>query len=91
VKRANDELVGTPSDTNSPWSLYFPPPALCTDNGVMAAWTGIEKFQKGQVEKVNEFNSSEFEPIARWPIGPAISKEDVAMFRKRTSSSAKTQ
>jgi tRNA A37 threonylcarbamoyltransferase TsaD len=27
--------------------LIFPPPALCTDNGVMVAWAGIEKLQLG--------------------------------------------
>lgn len=27
--------------------LVFPPPALCTDNGVMVAWAGIEKLQLG--------------------------------------------
>ena len=27
--------------------LIFPPPQLCTDNGVMAAWAGIEKLNLG--------------------------------------------
>jgi N6-L-threonylcarbamoyladenine synthase len=28
-------------------NLVFPPPKLCTDNGVMAAWAGIEKLNLG--------------------------------------------
>ena len=27
----------------------FPPPRLCTDNGVMIAWAGLEALREGQV------------------------------------------
>ncbi|KAL0429030.1 UNVERIFIED_CONTAM: putative tRNA N6-adenosine threonylcarbamoyltransferase, mitochondrial [Sesamum radiatum] len=30
--------------------LVCPPPSLCTDNGVMIAWTGIEHFQMGRYD-----------------------------------------
>eukprot|EP01038_Epipyxis_sp_PR26KG_P004396 gene4396-6217_t len=44
--------------------LVFPPPSLCTDNGVMAAWAGIEKL------KLNISNEIiDQEPVPRWPLG----------------------
>jgi N6-L-threonylcarbamoyladenine synthase len=30
--------------------LVCPPPKLCTDNGVMIAWTGIEHFIAGRFD-----------------------------------------
>ncbi|CAM9879778.1 unnamed protein product, partial [Choristocarpus tenellus] len=30
-----------------PWKLVVPPTRLCTDNGVMVAWAGIERLRKG--------------------------------------------
>ncbi|MCH93165.1 putative glycoprotease 1 -like, partial [Trifolium medium] len=30
--------------------LVCPPPRLCTDNGVMVAWTGIEHFRVGRYD-----------------------------------------
>lgn len=29
-------------------SAVFPPPALCTDNGVMVAWNGLERWRRGR-------------------------------------------
>jgi len=29
------------------WDIFIPPSRLCTDNGVMVAWAGIEKFKRG--------------------------------------------
>jgi N6-L-threonylcarbamoyladenine synthase len=43
-----------------------PPPSLCTDNGVMIAWAGIEKLKKGQLD------SLDFKPRPRWPLGEKI-------------------
>ena len=43
-----------------------PPIALCTDNGAMIAWAGIEKFQKGQ------FASLDFKPRPRWPLSTGL-------------------
>lgn len=42
-----------------------PPPVLCTDNGAMIAWAGIEKFHK------QRFSSLNFQPKPRWPLGEA--------------------
>ena len=44
------------------WEFYVPPPRLCTDNGVMAAWAGVEKLKCG-VSDVAE----EQEVYARYP------------------------
>lgn len=49
--------------------LIFPPPSLCTDNGVMAAWAGIEKLKMGIS---NEINNQEV--VARWPLGLPLLK-----------------
>eukprot|EP00520_Triparma_pacifica_P009825 CAMPEP_0118653846 /NCGR_PEP_ID=MMETSP0785-20121206/12051_1 /TAXON_ID=91992 /ORGANISM="Bolidomonas pacifica, Strain CCMP 1866" /LENGTH=416 /DNA_ID=CAMNT_0006546421 /DNA_START=140 /DNA_END=1390 /DNA_ORIENTATION=- len=29
------------------WEMFTPEPRLCTDNGVMAAWAGVEKLKEG--------------------------------------------
>jgi N6-L-threonylcarbamoyladenine synthase len=39
-----------------------PPIRLCTDNGVMIAWAGLERFQKGYVDELD------FKPRPRWPL-----------------------
>lgn len=39
-----------------------PPIRLCTDNGVMIAWAGLERFQKGYTD------SLDFKPRPRWPL-----------------------
>jgi hypothetical protein len=57
--------------------LVFPPPKLCTDNGVMVAWTGIEKIFKGISDAVD---GADAEVIARWPLGTII--EDPELFKK---------
>lgn len=42
--------------------LVVPPPALCTDNAVMIAWAGIERFRLGLTDPLD------IEPKARWPL-----------------------
>jgi N6-L-threonylcarbamoyladenine synthase len=42
--------------------LVVPPPALCTDNGVMIAWAGIEKLRLGLTDTLD------FAPRPRWPL-----------------------
>lgn len=44
--------------------LITPAPALCTDNGAMIAWTGIERLRLGLT---NDFS---FAPRPRWPLDP---------------------
>jgi N6-L-threonylcarbamoyladenine synthase len=39
-----------------------PPIKYCTDNGVMIAWAGLERFAKGYT------NSLDFKPRPRWPL-----------------------
>jgi len=52
------------STANQPLQLIFPPIKLCTDNGVMPAWTGIEKLLQGISD-----DPREPEVVARWPLG----------------------
>lgn len=44
------------------WAFYAPPNHLCTDNGAMVAWTGLEYFIKGKGSDLN------FAPRPRWPL-----------------------
>lgn len=39
-----------------------PPIRFCTDNGVMVAWAGLERFRKGYT------NALDFKPRPRWPL-----------------------
>lgn len=39
-----------------------PPIRFCTDNGVMIAWAGLERFKKGLI------SSLDFKPRPRWPL-----------------------
>jgi len=45
--------------------LIVPPPPLCTDNGVMIAWAGVERFSLGFVDDLA------VRARARWPLDPA--------------------
>lgn len=44
--------------------LVAPPPALCTDNGAMIAWAGVERLRLGLVDGLD------FAPRPRWPLDP---------------------
>ncbi|MDH7798479.1 MULTISPECIES: tRNA (adenosine(37)-N6)-threonylcarbamoyltransferase complex transferase subunit TsaD [unclassified Beijerinckia] len=44
--------------------LVMPPPDLCTDNGAMIAWTGIERLRAGFEDGMD------FAPKPRWPLDP---------------------
>jgi N6-L-threonylcarbamoyladenine synthase len=44
------------------FSLMVPPAGLCTDNGAMVAWAGIERLQLGLTSPLN------FAPRPRWPL-----------------------
>ena len=43
-------------------SVIVPPPGLCTDNGAMVAWAGLEKYRLGFTD------SLDFKPRPRWPL-----------------------
>lgn len=45
--------------------LIIPPPALCTDNGVMVAWAGAERFALGAADGLD------FIARPRWPLDSA--------------------
>jgi N6-L-threonylcarbamoyladenine synthase len=42
--------------------LVAPPPALCTDNGAMIAWAGLERLELGLTDPLD------LAPLARWPL-----------------------
>ena len=42
--------------------LVVPPPGLCTDNGVMIAWAGVERLQRGLTDELD------FKARPRWPL-----------------------
>ncbi|MGH7072683.1 MAG: tRNA (adenosine(37)-N6)-threonylcarbamoyltransferase complex transferase subunit TsaD [Stellaceae bacterium] len=42
-----------------------PPPWLCTDNGAMIAWAGLERLRLGLVDDLD------FAPRPRWPLDPS--------------------
>jgi hypothetical protein len=45
----------------------FPPLSLCTDNGVMPAWAGVEKIFLGLSDDIESQ-----EVVPRWPLGSRI-------------------
>ncbi|KAL8495624.1 hypothetical protein ACS0TY_019661 [Phlomoides rotata] len=52
--------------------LVCPPPGLCTDNGVMIAWTGIEHFRMGRYDPpppACEPDDAVLDLRPRWPLG----------------------
>ena len=52
--------------------LVIPPPALCTDNGVMVAWAGAERLALGATDGLD------FAARPRWPLDAAGMKLDAA-------------
>ncbi|EEF50357.1 O-sialoglycoprotein endopeptidase, putative [Ricinus communis] len=52
--------------------LVCPPSSLCTDNGVMVAWTGIEHFRIGRFDPPPPADEPEdimYDLRPRWPLG----------------------
>ncbi|XP_038645095.1 tRNA N6-adenosine threonylcarbamoyltransferase, mitochondrial isoform X2 [Scyliorhinus torazame] len=54
------------------FSLHYPPPKLCTDNGIMIAWNGIEKLRAG-IDVVHKPEGIRYEPKA--PLGINFSEQ----------------
>nr|XP_043624522.1 probable tRNA N6-adenosine threonylcarbamoyltransferase, mitochondrial [Erigeron canadensis] len=57
--------------------LVCPPPSLCTDNGVMIAWTGIENFRLGRYDPpppAVEPEDCQLDLRPRWPLGEEYSR-----------------
>jgi N6-L-threonylcarbamoyladenine synthase len=46
--------------------LVAPPVKLCTDNGAMIAWAGLERLRLGQTDALD------FRPRPRWPLDPGV-------------------
>jgi len=61
--------AGLESATHSAgFSLYVPPPALCTDNAVMVAWAGAIWLARGRADPLDT------PARARWPLDPHAPK-----------------
>ena len=45
--------------------FVLPPPRLCTDNGVMVAWAGLERLSLGLIDDLG------VAARARWPLDPS--------------------
>lgn len=62
---ANETLRGALADLAAKNDMRFaaPPISLCTDNAVMIAWAGLERFATGKTDPLDTA------PKARWPLG----------------------
>ncbi|KAM3962360.1 tRNA N6-adenosine threonylcarbamoyltransferase, mitochondrial [Aphomia sociella] len=54
------------------YMVYRPPSRLCTDNGVMVAWNGVEKFRR-KSGIVSDIDLSDITPVA--PLGKSLINE----------------
>jgi N6-L-threonylcarbamoyladenine synthase len=53
---------------SSDLAFVAPPPGLCTDNGAMVAWAGLERLRLGLVDGLDA-------PVRpRWPLGEALTE-----------------
>lgn len=64
---ANQELRSrlTVAARENGYNFVAPPLGLCTDNGAMIAWAGLERFRLGHCDGLD------FAPRPRWPLDPA--------------------
>eukprot|EP00658_Telonema_sp_P-2_P030278 TRINITY_DN22892_c0_g1_i2.p1 TRINITY_DN22892_c0_g1~~TRINITY_DN22892_c0_g1_i2.p1 ORF type:complete len:181 (-),score=30.21 TRINITY_DN22892_c0_g1_i2:70-612(-) len=74
-KRVRAELARVATEHGL--EFLVPPGRLCVDNGVMVAWTGIERLKKGLGEKppTNLAKAGLFAEVRpRWALGPRDSR-----------------
>ncbi len=50
------------------FEVVFPPPSLCSDNGAMIAWTGVEYFRENR-GVCDDPEALRYHP--QWPLGTA--------------------
>ncbi|KAF1366081.1 hypothetical protein EJ07DRAFT_161126 [Lizonia empirigonia] len=50
-------------------TLFFPPPAYCTDNAAMIGWTALEMFEAGHTDALS------IRAIRKWPLDELLSLE----------------
>jgi tRNA A37 threonylcarbamoyltransferase TsaD len=65
----------------------YPPVKYCTDNGLMVAWTGVERLKAGLARPppAPEEVEGSVEVLPRWPLGPV----DVRGMARRTQEHVK--
>lgn len=68
---ANQHIRSILKDLTSAHQMDFiaPPLALCSDNGAMIAWTGIEKLKRGMADDLD------IAARPRWPLDPEAEKK----------------
>ncbi|CAM6128970.1 unnamed protein product [Calypogeia fissa] len=76
---SNQEVRGRLSDLAEDMGLQLlcPPPRLCTDNGVMVAWAGIEHLRLGIYEEpppVDEPDDVYLDLRPRWQLGEVLAE-----------------
>jgi N6-L-threonylcarbamoyladenine synthase len=65
-KSLRARLEALADDAGIPFAI--PPVALCTDNGAMVAWAGLERLARGDSDALD------FKPLPRWPLDPKAPK-----------------
>ncbi len=66
--------------TKNGFKVHFPSPRLCTDNGVMIAWAGVEVVRAGVCERVYSVEHvEEVDYTPRWPLGRDLSETIIEM------------
>ncbi|KAK9373952.1 glycoprotease family-domain-containing protein [Lipomyces chichibuensis] len=70
--------------SNTVMNLHFPPPDLCTDNGRMIAWTGIEMWETAGLH-----SSYDIMPTAEWNLENILGDVDGWLREDRTEQNVR--